>query len=509
MRTGILIVLALVGAWASSSPRALAKDETLPPPRVIKRSRGQVQPTLPSTARPTPLPPVSPSQLPPWQPVVPQPARGTLPVRPSDPLTQRGIQQRVDDYLRGDGPLIAPTSLPGAASYEQGFGLRTAGFRLKLNLILQARYEAFLYDGTAPAPGGDLSGFSLPRAVLRLSGTSEPNFRYFLELDFGNNGGKQAWRTFRGCLGCKNANLGPDSQNEEFDVLREAWIEWRGGNMLNARAGLLRTPASRQLMVQPELQQFADISLASAWTGLGMPGYTDRNRDYGVLLHGFVAGRPDLVWLFSVTNGDGGDSVRNVIDQRSSDNLAYAARVNWAFLDPIGYQEGALRQLTNRWYGELGVWGMYYADRVDGPHTGVGDYLRYGVDLALGYGGLSLTGGVSFTDDSDVLGVNDDESTAWLAQVGYHFLGTAWELAARWSGVDTSGDLSGNGTVQEVGLGLNYYLNGHGSKLQLDATYIDTDAGGFLILDPYAAYPGNIASGDSAWLVRFQWQLAL
>ena len=71
----------------------------------------------------------------------------------------------------------------------------------------------------------------------------------------------------------------------------------------------------------------------------------------------------------------------------TSDNLAYSARFNWAFLDAIGYEEGALRQQTCGWYGELGFWGHYYADRTDKPHTVQGDVLNAGIDLALGYGG--------------------------------------------------------------------------------------------------------------------------
>lgn len=120
-----------------------------------------------------------------------------------------------------------------------------------------------------------------------------------------------------------------------------------------------------------------------------------------------------------------------------------------------------------------------------------------------------MTAGYARTDDEDVLGVNDDESSAWLVQLGHHFVGTPWEIAARWSGYDTQGDLTGDGVAQEIGLGINYYLNGHGNKMQLDASYVDTDAGGFVILDPYAGYNGRVQSGESAWLLRFQWQLAL
>ena len=157
----------------------------------------------------------------------------------------------------------------------------------------------------------------------------------------------------------------------------------------------------------------------------------------------------------------------------------------------------------------MGAWAYYYADRSDKPHTQEGDYLRYGADLALGSGGFSLTAALSLTDDSDVGGTLNDESTAWLAQLGYHFPGTAFEIAARYSGFDTEGDLSGNGSASEIAVGVNYYLGGHGNKLQLDLAMIDTEDDGFLILDSYAAYPAFLGNGESAVRLMFQWQLAL
>ena len=419
------------------------------------------------------------------------------------------LQRAVETAFDTPGDPSLTQGVADNAGYDQGFLLRGGDFTLRTNLLLQARFESFNWDETEPVPGGDRSGFSLPRATLAFAGTAPCSMRYYLALQFGHDGAVPANENLRGCTGCAAPNLGPDSHPQNFDVLREAWIEWAPCAAFRARMGLVTLPTTRQLMTSPALQQFVDISLASAWTGLGMSGYTDRNRDYGLLLHGVLGPSSKLGWVVSITNGDGGDGVRNVLDPRSSDNLAYGARLNWAFLNPIGYQEGALRQTTCSWSGEVGVWGSYYADRQDKPHTMIGDYLRYGVDLALAYGGLSLTAAYTRAEDSDVGGMNNDESTAWLAQLGYHFPGTAWELAARWSGYDTEGDLTGNGTAQEYAVGINYYLNGHGNKLQVDASFIDTDNGGFLILDSYPGYPAFLGNGDSGLLLRAQWQLAL
>jgi hypothetical protein len=430
------------------------------------------------------------------------------PLYAQDAISGRDIAAAVDRY-EFDATEASLVGGPGSVGYEPGFWIRAGEYSLHLGFTLQARFESFNWEDTEPFPGGDRSGFSLPRATMKLAGSVPCDVHWYMELEFGHSGARNALQFLQGCLACSANNLGPDNQSNNFDPSREAWIEWSPNACFNFRMGTIRTPTTRQLMTPPEQQQFVDVSLASAWMGLGMPGYTDRNRDFGILLHGALGSSRELGWMVSITNGDGADSIRNVLDHRTSDGLAYGARLNWTFAKPIGYEEGALRQSTCGWHGELGAWAYYYADRSDKPHTQEGDYLRWGVDVALGSGGFSMTGAVSFTDDSDVGGTLNDESTAWLAQVGYHFPGTAFELAARYSGYDTEGDLSGNGSASEIGLAINYYLNGHGNKLQLDVSMLDTEDDGFLVLDSYAAYPAFLGNGESALRLMVQWQLAL
>ena len=242
-----------------------------------------------------------------------------------------------------------------------------------------------------------------------------------------------------------------------------------------------------------------------------------------VAIHGAFGCNSEWSYLLTVTNGDGGDSIRNVLDQRSSDNLAFSGRLNWAFLAPIGYQEGALRNASCQWYGELGAWGYYYADRNDNAAVRqISDATRFGLDLAMGYGGFTFTGAYTIGSDENAGGASLD-TAAFLAQIGYHFQGTAWEIAARYSAYDADRDAGfvlggalGGGAVTEIAFGVNYYLNGHGNKLSLDASWISgDDAASRLIYDPYAGYVGSAAGGsgtgssDYGILIRFQWQLAL
>ena len=177
------------------------------------------------------------------------------------------------------------------------------------------------------------------------------------------------------------------------------------------------------------------------------------------------------------------------------------------------------------WYGEMGIWGSYYADRVDGgrsvlwPHTAMYDRLMAGFDIALGYGGFSLTGAFTYGkmegSDIGIAHFSDDEWMLFLVQAGYLFPGTAWEIAARWSGYSRKTSYATGAlepTTQTIALGINYYLNGHANKLTLDGTYIMASADGIAgggYYDMYSGVPLGFNSDDNSFLLRFQWQLAL
>ena len=94
----------------------------------------------------------------------------------------RDIQAAVDSYLASSDQDANLVGGPGSAGYDQGFWIKGGDFSLKINLTLQARYEAWLWDDSQKAllatnPPFDTavrasSGFSLPRATLKFSGTA-------------------------------------------------------------------------------------------------------------------------------------------------------------------------------------------------------------------------------------------------------------------------------------------------------------------------------------------------
>ena len=452
-------------------------------------------------------------------------AVGVLSAAPAfaEDASSREIRSAVDAYV---APATADATLvggPGTAGYDGGFWIRGGSFLLKINLTIQTRWEGFDWDDAAfePRPGGDLSGFSLPRVTLKFSGDATCDVHYYAELEFGHAGG--VFERFQPPFPPPQGASAADTLAREYDGLlgggflvddfdapaREAWIEYEAAPAFSFRMGLVKTAATRQLMTAPELQQFVDISLASAYIGNLMPGYTDRNRDYGVMLHGILGCDGEFSYMFTVTNGDG-PVHRNVIDGSTSDNLAYSGRINWDFLGHIGYEEGAVRQSTCEWYGSFGVWAHYYVDHGrERPLINFANRLAWGADLALGYGGWSFTAAYNnLTFDESDVGV-DAEGNSWFAQLGFLFPDTAWEIAVRYSQYTHEEALFGDAEfgATEWAAAVNFYVDGHADKLTLDAAFIQSENDGNVVGDVYAGYN---ATGDSdAVLIRFQWQLAL
>src|SRR5205085_131093 len=161
---------------------------------------------------------------------------------------------------------------------------------LTIGTTIQARYEVFRWsdESAEPSPGGDLSGFSLPRATIRLDGALEC-LRAHASLEFGHSGSladdplNQVSFAEELAFGFQP---GTPRGRIDYGTVREAWLELGVSRRVALRAGLLPTPATRQLMTPPAQQQFADVSLASTAVGTFLPGYSDRNRDYGLAAHG-------------------------------------------------------------------------------------------------------------------------------------------------------------------------------------------------------------------------------
>ena len=427
----------------------------------------------------------------------------------------REIQTSVDSYLasaKSDASLVGGC---GSAGYDSGFWIRGGSFLMKINLTLQTRWEGFDWDdtGAEPSPGGDLSGFSLPRVTLKFSGDATCDVHYYAELEFGHSGsfldnsnGRSAFSTTilnaSGVPGAGDPNFRPN-----YGIAREAWIEYEAAPMLAFRMGLIKLPSTRQLMTPPEMQQFVDISMASAFVGQFDIGYTDRNRDYGFMVHGALGCDGAFQYMLTVTNGDG-PVHRNVLDGTTDDPMAYGARINWDIKGHMGYEEGALRQHSCELVMALGVWGNYFVDhRQENTLVQFADRTSYGLDLAVGYGGLSLTAAYNVVTWDNQGAFPEIDTFSYLAQLGYLFSDTAWEIAARYSVYEHDPVGTSLFGASEYAFAVNYFIDGHADKITADIAFISADNDGNLLADTYAGY--NVTFSSDATLLRLQWQLAL
>src|SRR5262245_66237792 len=180
----------------------------------------------------------------------------------------REIQSAVDSYL---APTTADSTLvggPGSAGYDGGFWIRGGSFLMKINLTIQTRWEGFDWDDKQwePRPGGDLSGFSLPRVTLKFSGDATCDVHYYAELEFGHAGTvcdneNNAFGSITEEIGNTNCleqltfpgpiplgGKGRFSDREfgggdDYGVAREAWIEYETSPALVFRMGLIKTAA--------------------------------------------------------------------------------------------------------------------------------------------------------------------------------------------------------------------------------------------------------------------------
>jgi hypothetical protein len=101
------------------------------------------------------------------------------------------------------------------------------------------------------------------------------------------------------------------------------------------------------------------------------------------------------------------------------------------------------------------------------PATVGADTRTAGVDALFLCGPLSVTGELISRDEHDKTGVNDDDD-GYLLEGGW-LLTDRWELAVRQAGIDY--EVKDDRTERAVGV--NYYVDKHNGKWQLEWNQID------------------------------------
>ena len=112
--------------------------------------------------------------------------------------------------------------------------------------------------------------------TLKFSGDATCDIHYYAELEFGhagtffndnNNseGSQYFFSDYRNAIPAAQVAPGSLATSEsQYGIAPRGVDRVRGGAAFAFRMGLIKTAATRQLMTPPEMQQFVDISLASA-----------------------------------------------------------------------------------------------------------------------------------------------------------------------------------------------------------------------------------------------------
>jgi hypothetical protein len=127
---------------------------------------------------------------------------------------------------------------------------------------------------------------------------------------------------------------------------REAWIEYEPCPQFAWRMGLLKTANTRQLMTPPEMQQFVDISMASAYIGMTMQRANGKTECYYRCngKHGTrgIYGEKGLRCPSKAINGD------------------YLEKTIWADIESFLQNPGSLIEQLKARFRQLDIWMITY-----------------------------------------------------------------------------------------------------------------------------------------------------
>jgi hypothetical protein len=283
--------------------------------------------------------------------------------------------------------------------------------------------------------------FSVPRARLGVDGTAgAENVKYRLEMDLATN------------------RKMVDPATEPAVTLRQAWVDWGFSNGTDVLLGQTEFPFGREATTSSANQQFGERSIL----------FTEFQPEYEPLgmYHGTVnEGRLDF--SVAVSNGEGRG--KNNTPGTEKNGLRQGARVVWCPLGAIK-SDGPAFQTYDTGDTRLALGANYMTNKdsagLNTVAAGV-DTRTAGVDALFLSGPLSITAEFDTRDEHDTTGVNDDDD-GYLLEGGW-LLTDRWEVAVRQASIDY--EVKDDQTERAVGL--NYYVDKHNGKWQLEWNQIE------------------------------------
>jgi hypothetical protein len=310
-------------------------------------------------------------------------------------------------------------------------------FSLVVSGQLQFQYVYNNQDDEATAPGGDEddSGFQTRRAKVKLDGhISSPKVGYHVQL-------AKDWGSSDGDIG-----------------LEEYHISHQLNDNVEIAGGLIKLPFAREELVDSSRQLAVERSL--------------HNQFFSVMrAEGIRLAYNDGPLLVNVMLSDGAGSQHTDFEDDEAE-VAITARVDYLL-------QGDRSQLDDftGWSGEesaLNVGGAVHLEYGDSRNGGTDDYSAWTIDVQWEDGPLNaFAAWTSATIDPDASGSSDRDMDGLVVQGGIHIIPDKVELFGRWLTID--GDVSGEDDFEAMAFGVNYYINGHRTKLTLDVLMLEDD----------------------------------
>ena len=319
---------------------------------------------------------------------------------------------------------------------------------------------------SSEADGRDGDNFSVPRARLIVNGTAgRENIKYKLEVDAGTNS-------------TQDSDLDATEPSEQKDArLKDAYIDYGVTERGAVRFGHYKFPFSREELISDAAGQFNERSIASntfapkrepgaSWQGKGPDGLFE--------------------YQFAMANGDG-ENEPNMVESTAldtGDGLRYGGRFVWYPLGEMKYDAPAFQTLEG---GSKLALGLAYMVNKDAsflntvstalPSDGT-DSETVGVEAQWMIGPFSLLAEY-FDRTTDPDAAPDQDDDGYNVQAGLFVVPKEWEVAARYSEVDQTDDTllgAGAAKLQEKGLAVNRYIDGHNGKWMLDYILLDNES---------------------------------
>jgi hypothetical protein len=402
----------------------------------------------------------------------------------------------------------------GGGGHDGGtFYLADANGNFRLNVGGQIQFRYLLNfrddngDGTNALPNRENddfeSGFQTANTRVWFTGNIvDPNLYYNITGNFARDGG-------------------------DFN-LEEAYAGYKWDNGFSLQWGQFVLPFLREKLVNQWYQLAADRSLTDITFDQGYSqgiqlGYAaEEFRAMLAFSDGFRSANSEFG---SVNNGTTGNF--GFTGQGGESDWAITARAEFKFAGAWDQFKDFTSMPESQFAAMLGIAGHVEGSAndigVDTDGDGAFDAeaeTRFGgvtVDLSLEGDGWNvfIAGNAAFTDNSATAGAGLNDSTTdygLVAQGGFFFPDTDWELFARYDGIFADEDRNAantdsNDSFSTVTVGTNYYWSGHAAKFTFDVQYfIDNAADGLnTVTNREIGYLGSGEDGEVT--LRFQFQL--